>query len=138
METVYTEQQFNRQKNIDNCIRTKRITCDLAKWAKRIEKINRVILVLILVSGISISIERAVMANNFFFLPLISGVICTCLFAFVGYGVFKAISLLLDAFTTLTQHTRSTARLLEFMARERYDQSLIFRPNQDTPDYEEM
>lgn len=106
-------------KSLDDCTRSDKVTDNLWIWASRIETFGEILLVIIVIYGIISAIVASVAdmhATNSgfpvgtFILRLLSG----ALWAFIEYCAYHVIALLVASLASIVEHTRISARLLEY------------------------
>lgn len=120
MANMFTETRIhNSPKSLEDCTKTDKVTDNLWIWASRIETFGEILLVLIVLYGIISAIVASVSdmhATNSgfpvgtFLLRLLTG----ALWAFIEYCAYHVIALLVGSLASIVEHTRISARLLEY------------------------
>lgn len=121
-------------KTIDDCVKPDKLSSTLWKWAKNIETIGVVVLVLIIIGGAFIAYNAGSEATldsktmkysaDFNFKAFFSSLSTYAIIAVVEYCIYHVFSLLIASLASIVQNTRITARIAEYSARNNSQQDI--------------
>lgn len=101
------------------CPQADGVAAGLWAWARRIQKLGKVLLFCILLAGLFSAIHKALCfdlagAAGFRWLVFLSGLLSCGISAAIEYIAYHLLALLLMALAEITQNTRKTARMAEY------------------------
>lgn len=110
--------------SVEDSVKTDKVISELWSWCSGVETLGMILFVILIIIGIITSIIAGFEPDgtsyygevkykfNFgtFFINLIDAAIC----AFIEYCIYHVVALLIGALASITQHTKATAKLLEY------------------------
>ena len=149
MDNFTDSKKHKKITSIDDCLQPDSITENLWAWAKRLENLGELLFCIIILSGIIIAISTSIITTEveygsyykysytettFSFGVFIAAIAQTALYAFIEYCVYHALALLIGALANITQNTKTTAKLTEYIARKTLKEE---EPDHKEPEHEE-
>ena len=133
MNIVTESKKQEKISSINDCLKPDSITDNLWVWAERLEKLGKILFWIIIISGFVIALSTSIVTTEvvegvyypytdtettFSFGVFLTSVVQTALYAFIEYCAYHVLALLIGALANITQNTKATARLTEYVARK--------------------
>ena len=133
MNIVTESKKCERITSIDDCLKPDGITDNLWDWAERLEKLGKILFWIIIIFGFVIALSTSTVTTEvekgyyytytdtettFSFEVFLTSVVQTALYAFIEYCAYHVLALLIGALANITQNTKTTAKLTEYVARK--------------------
>lgn len=129
---IVTESKKQKTTNsIDDCLKPDGITNNLWVWAERLEKFGQILFWVIVFFGVIVAVststvvketvnvfDRVVLEEKFSISVFLTKLGQTALYAFIEYCAYHVLALLISALANITQNTKATAKLTEYVARK--------------------
>lgn len=110
--------------SVEDSVKTDKVISELWSWCSGVETLGMILFVILIIIGIITSIIAGFEPDgtsyygevkykfNFgtFFMNLVDAAIC----AFIEYCIYHVVALLIGSLASITQHTKATAKLLEY------------------------
>mgnify|MGYP001029837956 CR=1 FL=1 len=130
---IVTESRKNETPtSIKDCLKTDEITKNLWTWAERLEKLGKILFWTIIISGIIIALGTSIETveksygtytyerTEFSFSVFLTAILQTALYAFIEYCSYHVLALLISSLASITQNTKTTAKLMEYVTRKKH------------------
>lgn len=125
MSNMFKEtSKYSKPISVEDSVKTDRVINNLWCWCSRIETLGMVLFLILIIIGVItavISGFETIGINysgkpkvEFNFGTFIVNLINSALYAFIEYCAYHIIALLIGALASITQHTKATAKLLEY------------------------
>lgn len=133
MNIVTESKKHEKITCVSDCLKPDSITDNLWTWAERLEKLGKILFWIIIISGIVFAIATSIVTKEvvkgtyyqytdtettFSFDVFLMSIVQTALYAFIEYCSYHVLALLIGALANITQNTKTTARLTEYVARK--------------------
>lgn len=131
MNIVTESKKREITNSIDDCLKPDGITNNLWIWAERLERFGKILFWFIIIFGFIVAIptstvveetvnvfDRVVSETKFSVVLFLTNLGQTALYAFIEYCAYHMLALLISALANITQNTKTTAKLTEYMARK--------------------
>ena len=128
--SLLSENNNESSKNIDDCLKTTTVTKQLSSLAYTIERVGKVLFILIILAGLVISYDVAtaetisvnskgvaVSSHSFKGLVFAGSFFVYLIYASIEYYAYKIITALLSSLASIVHNTGVSARITEYMAR---------------------
>ncbi len=142
MNIVTESKKQEKISSINDCLKPDSITDNLWVWAERLEKLGKILFWIIIISGFVIALSTSIVTTevvkgtyyqytdtetSFSFGVFLTSVVQTALYAFIEYCAYHVLALLIGALANITQNTKTTAKLTEYVARKTLKEESVYK-----------
>ena len=115
---------YKSPASVEDSVKTDKIIDGLWRWCYGIERLGMILFIIIIIIGIVTSIFAGIEQESvsyfgeinytFNFVKFLTSLLSSAIGAFIEYCIYHAVALLMGALASITQHTKATAKLLEY------------------------
>ena len=133
MNIVTESKKHEKINSINDCLKPDALTENLWIWAERLEKLGKILFWIIIISGIVVALSTSITTaevvkgiyytyttteTTFEFGIFFTAIVQTGVYAFIEYCAYHVLALLIGALANITQNTKATANMTEYVARK--------------------